>query len=737
MSKQSLSKLIRRMAIGTLAIFGASTITLIASQSPIKATPSAILFYSWGQGTNAVSQIAGGTNTAPWASNSTGTGAATGVAADDSYVYWANGQKVYRQSRSAASGDSSVAAFVNITGWSLNSVVAQRTIRAIAVDDDHIYIMGSRGYDGTSVLRASKTTGLQDTTWFWELGGGREGYGLTADNSPTGAVFAQWGNGIAKATKASTSNVPSTIVNSWSNANVANNVSGSEPVPLTNDGTYIYWRNTVNGVNRALMSSSSMTPLGGEGVVLSIPAGNIRGLSMNTSTGALYFDSSTGSSNTYTIYSAIPDVNTPPTPSAFATFSSTSGSLNALVSVPTPASAPTIVTQPAATSVVLGQTTSISVSATSSDGGTLSYQWRKDGVAISGATSALYTITNATSNAAGSYSVVVTNTLGSSTASTTSNAAVLTTTQLTTTTTTVPASSGVTVEAPTLVTSSNQAALEAAPGEAVAIINGQTVAVETVKVEANATPTAMLEAAKEIVAEITKLIPAGASNDIKVVKTDQGAELTGLMINPDDPKEKLNVPVESVTLVKAGNSAVLISALNQTNLPAEVVAGGEIQVTRGGLVAARAYGLPGSESGEIVLMSTPRLLQKFTVSANGTYNGQVPLPKNISFGSHTVVMATANAKVSLGIKLVRTKMQFRIKRVIATNIFKNRAGVKKAGGKVTITGAGRCKASLTKVTMSTKPGRCFITVKQAAKGAYPAVFYRFTVQVVTKLTKKK
>lgn len=314
-------------------------------------------------------------------------------------------------------------------------------------------------------------------------------------------------------------------------------------------------------------------------------------------------------------------------------------------------------------------------------------------------------------------------------------------TTTTTTSTTVPRSNTSLITsvagAPTLVTSVNQSALEAAPGEAVAIINGRAVAVETVKVNENATPAAMLEAAKEIVAEITKLLPAGASNDIKVVKTDQGAELTGLMINPDDPKEKLNVPVESVTLVKAGSAAVLISALNQTNLPAEVVAGGEIQVTRGGLVAARAYGLPGAETGEIVLMSTPRLLQKFTVSASGTYNGQVPLPKNISFGSHTIVMATANAKVSLGIKLVRTRMQFRIKRVIATTIFKNRAGVKKAGGKITITGVGQCKASLTKVTMSRNPGRCFITVKQVAKGKYPAIYYRFTVQVVKKLIKPK
>jgi hypothetical protein len=403
-----------------------------------------------------------------------------------------------------------------------------------------------------------------------------------------------------------------------------------------------------------------------------------------------------------------------------------------------PAVAPSISGQPSSATKTVGDSVSFSVTATSSDGGTLSYQWKKNGSDISGATSSTFTINSAILADAGSYSVVVTNTTGGTSATTTSSSATLAVNAATTTTTTttVPASTGV-AAAPTLVTSANQSALEAAPGEAVAIINGRAVAVETVKVETGATPAAMLEAAKEIVAEITKLLPAGTSNDIKVVKTDQGAELTGLMTNPDDPTEKLSVPVESVTLVKAGNSAVLISALNQTNLPAEVVAGGEIQVTRGGLVAARAYGLPGSETGEIVLMSTPRLLQKFTVSANGTYNGQVPLPKDIAFGSHTVVMATANAKVSLGIKLVRTKMQFRIKRVIATTIFKNRAGVKKAGGKITITGAGRCKATTAKVTMSAKPGRCFITVKQAAKGKYPAVFYRFTVQVVTKLIKPK
>ena len=319
------------------------------------------------------------------------------------------------------------------------------------------------------------------------------------------------------------------------------------------------------------------------------------------------------------------------------------------------------------------------------------------------------------------------------------NSSTLTTTT-TTTTTTPNSNTGVGVSAgpaPTLVTSSNQAALEAEPGEAVALINGRPVQVEVVSVPAAATPTEELRVAQNIVATINSLLPTGATNSIRAISTPTGAELTGMMVNPDDPREKLNIPIEAVKLIKAGeNAAVLLTGLNQTNLPATSDAKGALEVTRGGIVAARAYGLPGAETGEIVLMSTPRLLKTFTVSANGTYVGQVPLPTNISFGSHTVVMATKNAKVSLGIKLVRTRMQFRVNKVISTRLFKNRAKVKADGGKVTVSARGRCKANSKRIVMAKKPGGCYITVRQAAKGSYKSVYYRFTVSVVRKLPKK-
>ena len=301
-----------------------------------------------------------------------------------------------------------------------------------------------------------------------------------------------------------------------------------------------------------------------------------------------------------------------------------------------------------------------------------------------------------------------------------------------TTPTTLPA-------APQLVTSANQALLESAPGEATAIVNGKAVAVETIKVDAAATTKELEATGQSIVNILNDLTPSGSVNPVKLVKTSDGPVLTGLIVNPYDPTEKLDAPVESVTLVKAGESAVLISAVNITNLPAPVAASGSIEVTRGGVLAARSYGLPSLEIGEIVLMSTPRLLQKFTVDKDGSYSGQVALPRDVALGSHTVVMATKNVKVSLGITLVATKLMFRIKSSIGTRLFEKRAGVKKVGGAVTVTGAGRCKAKLGKITMNKKPGKCFITVKQAAQGSNRAIFSRFTVTVVKKLprTQKK
>ncbi len=105
----------------------------------------------------------------------------------------------------------------------------------------------------------------------------------------------------------------------------------------------------------------------------------------------------------------------------------------------------TIVTQPTDRTVAAGQSTTLSVEASST--GTLTYQWNKDGVAIPGATQATYTVTSAQASDAGVYTVTVSD--GVSTAATTGGATLAVTgvTTIAPTITTPPASQTVEVGA--------------------------------------------------------------------------------------------------------------------------------------------------------------------------------------------------------------------------------------------------------------------------------------------------
>ena len=77
--------------------------------------------------------------------------------------------------------------------------------------------------------------------------------------------------------------------------------------------------------------------------------------------------------------------------------------------------APTITTQPQSQSVVVGNNTTFSVSAMGST--PLFFQWNFNGATISAATNSVYARTNAQFSDAGSYSVVVSNSLGTATSS--------------------------------------------------------------------------------------------------------------------------------------------------------------------------------------------------------------------------------------------------------------------------------------------------------------------------------
>ena len=88
---------------------------------------------------------------------------------------------------------------------------------------------------------------------------------------------------------------------------------------------------------------------------------------------------------------------------------------------------PVIIKQPERKTVLEGSSITLTVEAESTDGGTLTYQWKKDGVDIPGATSTSYTINSTVLTDEGSYRVIVTNTVsGSAPTTVASNVAVIT-----------------------------------------------------------------------------------------------------------------------------------------------------------------------------------------------------------------------------------------------------------------------------------------------------------------------
>jgi hypothetical protein len=91
-------------------------------------------------------------------------------------------------------------------------------------------------------------------------------------------------------------------------------------------------------------------------------------------------------------------------------YGSTLASVRTLTVTP---SAPAFTTQPASAGVSTGAGATFTVVASGT--APLTYQWSKDGVAISGATSATYTIASTQTVDAGSFTVVVTNSAGSAT----------------------------------------------------------------------------------------------------------------------------------------------------------------------------------------------------------------------------------------------------------------------------------------------------------------------------------
>ncbi len=106
-----------------------------------------------------------------------------------------------------------------------------------------------------------------------------------------------------------------------------------------------------------------------------------------------------------------PDTNGSPIAIAITANNGATTSQNFVLTVTPAVIAPAITTQPVGGTIARGQNANFSVTVTGT--APIAYQWRKDGVAIAGATSSTLSLTGAQPSSAGSYSVSVSNAAGS------------------------------------------------------------------------------------------------------------------------------------------------------------------------------------------------------------------------------------------------------------------------------------------------------------------------------------
>jgi len=211
-----------------------------------------------------------------------------------------------------------------------------------------------------------------------------------------------------------------------------------------------------------------------------------------------------------------------------------------------------ITTQPASQTVTTGATVTLSVSAT---GGPLTYQWKKDGAVLDGATDSTLTITNAQAADAGTYSVEVVNSINTAT----SDDAILTVHDAPPTITAQPQDQAVVVgfTASLTVTAEGTAPLSYQWKKDEAVLDGATDATLTIT-------NAQIADAGSYTVEVTN--SAGAATSVAAVLTVSPPIAPAISV----PPESMTVIAgQTVTLAVEAEGTMLIYQWNKDGMPIE------------------------------------------------------------------------------------------------------------------------------------------------------------------------
>lgn len=205
-------------------------------------------------------------------------------------------------------------------------------------------------------------------------------------------------------------------------------------------------------------------------------------------------------------------------------------------------------------------------------------------------------------------------------------------------------------------------AMTAEQGQALIRLNGSLVNATIVQASERLRTTEPAERTASDVNELRRLadsmleivrgsLGAGVAMPLSVVNTSTGAVLVGLVVDPTTGKS-IRIPIEHVVLIKGGGLVLMVSGADGRE-PATIGSDGVLEIARGGSVSVLAYGLAAGTIGEVVVMSTPRRINTFTVDANGGVSSHARFPSSLPSGSHTVVVTVGDNSASLGFRIVR------------------------------------------------------------------------------------
>jgi hypothetical protein len=237
----------------------------------------------------------------------------------------------------------------------------------------------------------------------------------------------------------------------------------------------------------------------------------------------------------------------------------------------------------------------------------------------------------------------------------------------TTTTPTTATAPTTTVPVSKLVTPQRQEQLTASNGGAKILIGGALVEVSLTQVS-NAlrevpvnerTAEQMRElrsVASSLVSQVQALIGGNGSSPISWRETSRGAVIIGLVTDPITG-EKVDIPVEHVVLIRGGGLLLMVAGSDGSE-PARIGPDGVLEISQGGVVSVLAYGLQPGVTGEVVVMSKPRLLSQFAVSDDGGASAHATLPLNLEIGEHTVVVTVGGEAAALGFRIVNDESEF-------------------------------------------------------------------------------